>query len=131
MLHGKKAMATKAKAVGKGKSVTHFGLAPIKQEGKKPAYTRQEIREYALSKQPAPDSVNNPSHYTQGAVECIDAIESALGPTGFLEFLRGQVIKYTWRMSSKGNPLQDGQKAQWYQNLLVKKLATAAGKGDV
>ena len=38
------------------------------------------------------DPVNHPAHYTQGSVECIDAIESALGPDGFVAFLRGQVI---------------------------------------
>ena len=33
------------------------------------------------------DPVNKPSHYTQGEIECIDAIEAALGPEGFQGFL--------------------------------------------
>jgi hypothetical protein len=68
------------------------------------------------------DPVNNPAHYTQGSVECIDAIESALGPDGFISFLRGQVIKYTWRLGRKDAALQDAQKAAWYQAKLVERL---------
>ncbi len=68
------------------------------------------------------DPVNHPTHYNQGGVECIVAIEAALGPQGFIDYLRGQAMKYNWRLGLKGNPTQDGQKGQWYQNLLVKKL---------
>jgi hypothetical protein len=68
------------------------------------------------------DPVNHPSHYTQGGVECIEAIEAALGLRGFISFLRGQVIKYNWRLESKEHPVQDAEKAQWYGALLVKKL---------
>ena len=67
------------------------------------------------------DSVNNPAHYA-GAVECIDAIEAALGPDGFIAFLRGNVIKYTWRLGRKDAALQDAQKAAWYQAKLVERL---------
>ena len=69
-----------------------------------------------------PTMVSNPPHYTFGDVECIDAIESALGPEGFTAFLRGQVIKYTWRMMLKNAPLQDAQKAAWYQESLITHL---------
>lgn len=71
-----------------------------------------------------PDPIN-PSHYRQGSVECIAAIEAALGPVGFLAFLRGQVIRYTWRLGLKDAPVQEARKAQWYQNLLVIKLEDA------
>jgi hypothetical protein len=67
--------------------------------------------------------VHHPSHYTQGKVECIDAIESALGLEGFIAFLRGQIIKYTWRLNDKENPLQDAEKAQWYGDKLTTALA--------
>ena len=60
------------------------------------------------------DPVNHPDHYTQGMVECIDAIQSAMSPEEFIGYLRGQILKYTWRMNHKGNPLQDLRKAQWY-----------------
>lgn len=73
--------------------------------------------------EPAPpvDLVNHPPHYTQqeGGIECIDAIAAALGPEGFVAFLRGQVIKYTWRMMHKGNATQDAQKAAWYNQKLI------------
>jgi hypothetical protein len=68
------------------------------------------------------DPVSHPNHYTQGAVECIDAIESALGPEDFIAFLQGQVLKYMWRFRCKDNPLQDLQKADWYLKLLLKRV---------
>jgi hypothetical protein len=71
------------------------------------------------------DPVNRPAHYTQGKVECIDAIESALGPEGFIAFLRGQVIKYNWRLPHKGAAAQDAGKAKFYQDLLADRLRGA------
>jgi len=69
-----------------------------------------------------PDPVNHPPHYTAGAVECIDAIESALGADGFAAYCRGQVVKYLWRAGKKDDTLQDAKKAQWYVNRLVQTL---------
>lgn len=69
------------------------------------------------------DPVNHPSHYTQGGIECIDAIESALGREGFIAFLRGQVIKYQWRLGRKDAALQDAEKANWYGQKLAEVLA--------
>lgn len=67
------------------------------------------------------DNVNSPSHYTQGGIECIDAIEAAIGthtdPTG--AFLTGQVIRYIWRWPFKVKPLEDLKKARWYLNRLI------------
>jgi hypothetical protein len=61
------------------------------------------------------DEVNRPAHYTQGGIECLDAIEAALGRDGFRAFLRGQVIKYVWRAELKhASPLTDARKAQFY-----------------
>jgi hypothetical protein len=68
------------------------------------------------------DMVNHPPHYTQGTVECIDGIESALGYEGFTAFLRGQIIKYQWRLMHKANPVEDAEKACWYQSRLVAHL---------
>jgi hypothetical protein len=68
------------------------------------------------------DPVNSPPHYTRGAIECIDAIEAALGRDGFIAFLQGQVIKYTWRMNHKGDPKQDAEKAGWHQLRLIQTL---------
>ena len=65
------------------------------------------------------EAVDHPSHYTQGAVECIDAIEAALGREGFRAFCRGSAIKYLWRTDLK-NGEEDLLKAQWY----IKRLLT-------
>ena len=44
------------------------------------------------------DPVNHPAHYiADDGIECIDAIEATLTPEEFRWYLRGQVIKYTWR----------------------------------
>ena len=69
------------------------------------------------------DPVNHPSHYTQGSIECIDTIASALGHDAFIQFLRGQVIKYMWRLGRKGDARQDAEKGTWYASRLVAELS--------
>lgn len=69
------------------------------------------------------NAVHHPAHYTSGKVECIDAIEAALGRDGFIAFLRGQVIKYNWRLGLKDAPAQDAAKAVWYADKLVEVLS--------
>lgn len=70
------------------------------------------------------DLVNKPPHYqSESGVECIDAIAAALGREGFITFLRGQVLKYTWRLGKKDDALQDARKSLWYQQRLVDVLA--------
>lgn len=60
------------------------------------------------------DPVNHPSHYTQGGIECIDAIEAACtGLTGFEGYCIGNAIKYEWRWKQK-NGVEDIDKAIWY-----------------
>ena len=65
------------------------------------------------------DEVNNPSHYASGDIECIDAIEASMTPEAFKGYLKGNIIKYTWRYEKKINPVQDLEKAQWYQKKLI------------
>jgi len=60
--------------------------------------------------------VNHPSHYTQGSMEVIDAIEG-LG----LGFHAGNVLKYIARYQFKAG-IEDPEKAQWYLNRLIEKL---------
>lgn len=61
----------------------------------------------------------NPSHYKQGKVECIDAIESAtINKTGLEAVCVANVIKYLWRYEAK-NGLEDVRKAQWYLAKLI------------
>jgi len=64
------------------------------------------------------DNVNNPSHYTDGDVECIDALRSALGKEGFEGYCAGAAIKYLWRYRHKGKTVEDLKKAEWYLNRL-------------
>lgn len=59
------------------------------------------------------DNVNKPSHYNAGSVETIDAIKSALGDA-FLDYCRGNVLKYVWRCRHKGNMIEDLRKATKY-----------------
>lgn len=65
-----------------------------------------------------PDMVDHPPHYNQSGIECIDAIEAALGPEGFKYYLQGNIIKYMWRYRYK-NGIEDLKKAQWYLNKLI------------
>lgn len=68
------------------------------------------------------DNVNHPSHYTQGGVECIDAITAAtVKKTGIEAVCTANVIKYLWRYESK-NGMEDVKKAQWYLNRLINEL---------
>lgn len=59
------------------------------------------------------DNVNKPSHYNAGSVETIDAIKSALGDA-FLDYCRGNVLRYVWRCRHKGKLLEDLRKAAKY-----------------
>lgn len=64
------------------------------------------------------DPVNHPAHYTAGGIECIDAIQAAVGPEQFKGYLRGNVLKYLWRYEHKGG-VESLRKAQWYLDRLV------------
>ena len=63
------------------------------------------------------DNVNNPAHYGQGKIECIDYIQDFLTHEEFVGYLRGNVAKYLHRWRYK-NGLEDLQKSQWYLNKL-------------
>jgi hypothetical protein len=63
---------------------------------------------------PSSDPIIAPSHYTQGGIECIDAIRAALGRDGFVAFCRGMAMKYIWRAPHKGTFQEDIQKAERY-----------------
>ena len=67
------------------------------------------------------DLINNPEHYNQGGIECIDAIEAMLSKEEFIGYLRGNSQKYRWRFRYK-NGIQDLKKAEWYEKRLLKLL---------
>lgn len=86
-------------------------------------------REAIAGYKPQPDPVNHPAHYTQGGIECIDALAAAtVGLTGIEAVCTSNAIKYLWRWKTKGG-LQDLQKAQWYLTRLLTEAAKAPVKG--
>jgi hypothetical protein len=67
----------------------------------------------------AEDMVNHPPHYTQGDIECIDAIKAATkGLNGFEGYCTGNAIKYLWRWKYKSG-VEDLKKADWYIRKLI------------
>lgn len=69
------------------------------------------------------DPVNRPAHYTAGDIECIDAIAAALGGQAFVDYCRGQGIRYAWRAGKKQHTAEDLRKGAWY-------LARAAERAE-
>jgi len=70
----------------------------------------------------AKDMVNSPSHYTKGAIECIDAIEEVVKHLDGMEAMcTGNAIKYLWRWRHK-NGAEDLKKAVWYIQRMIDEL---------
>mgnify|MGYP003145024509 FL=1 len=68
------------------------------------------------------DAVNNPKHYNQGDIECIDSIKAMLSTEEWIGYCRGNSHKYRWRFRYK-NGLEDLKKAEWYEEQLFITLA--------
>jgi len=67
-------------------------------------------------------NVNNPKHYTQGSIECIDALEAAtINKKGIEAVCVANIIKYLWRYENK-NGIEDVMKADWYLQKLLQHL---------
>lgn len=64
------------------------------------------------------DTVNHPSHYTSGGIECIEAIKASMGTDSFQDYCKGNIIKYIWRWRSKGG-VEDLKKARVYLDWLI------------
>jgi hypothetical protein len=75
---------------------------------------------------PQEDPVNHPSHYTDGEIECIDAIEAALTAEEFRGYCKGNNLKYTWRERHKGGT-ESLKKAQWYLDRIIQLDETQNG----
>ena len=69
-----------------------------------------------------PPDVANPAHYTSGGIECIDAIRASMTNEGFIQYLRGNVMKYIWRYDKKGFAKKDLEKAIWYISKIISML---------
>lgn len=76
------------------------------------------------------DAVNHPAHYTQGGVECIDALTAATtGLNGIEAVCTANAIKYLWRWKRK-NGVEDLEKAQFYINYLINNLKKADAENE-
>ena len=65
------------------------------------------------------DNVNHPSHYTQGGIECIEALEAAtVNLKGIEAVCTANAIKYLWRWKEKSGK-EDLKKAIWYIKKLI------------
>ena len=94
---------------------------------KTPTYAEEQL-EHALKKEAEktmqeqkPDMVNHPPHYTQGEIECIEAIKyinNKLHMEGYEGYCLGNFIKYIWRCNFK-NGWEDIDKAIFYLDELL------------
>lgn len=99
-----------------------FGAVKEKEEMLDKRYTLLARRELVTNNNDI-DMVNHPSHYTQGGIECIDAIKAAtVGKTGIEAVCVANVVKYLWRYEEK-NGLEDVKKARWYLERLISELS--------
>lgn len=64
------------------------------------------------------DVVNHPPHYTDGGIECIEAIEAQLTTEEYRGYLKGNCVKYLWRERHKGG-VESLKKAKWYLERLI------------
>ena len=86
---------------------------------KVPAFTDLVQRMTEMQEEQKVDSVNQPAHYNNGKVECIDGIEASMSPDEFKGYLKGNLLKYVWRYQYKGKPIEDLRKARWYLEKLI------------
>ncbi len=68
------------------------------------------------------DNINHPPHYTGNGIECIEYIKQVMTAQEFVGYLRGCMIKYQHRMMLKGDPLENAEKAEWYNRRLITEL---------
>jgi hypothetical protein len=60
------------------------------------------------------EEITQPSHYTQGSVECIDAMVSAFGEDAVKDYCRLNAFKYVWRAKHKDSVESNTLKAIWF-----------------
>ena len=70
------------------------------------------------------DIINNPPHYGDGSIECIEYMKDNMDFMMFMGYLEGNTKKYLHRYRHKGKPLEDLKKAKWYLNRLIKEMET-------
>ena len=93
-------------------------MAYIEEQLEEAKKRLKEELEVKLEKE---DMVNHPKHYTQGEIECIDAIKyinKKLRMEGYEGYCLGNFIKYIWRCNFK-NGWEDIDKAIFYLDELL------------
>lgn len=93
----------------------------IGEQAKQTIMTMQDAMSCMGLEMPESDPVNHPAHYTQGGIECIEAIEASMSKEAFAGYLKGNMLKYVWRYQHKGG-VEDLRKAQWYLNRLIEEV---------
>ena len=78
---------------------------------------------------PTNDAVEHPPHYTQGGIECIEAIRASMNADGFCDYCKGNIIKYIWRWRDKGG-VEDLRKASVYLDWLINAADENEKKGE-
>jgi len=78
-----------------------------------------------LKDKPSPDVVNNPPHYNEGEIECIDAMKSmadgVLNVSAHEAYCWQNAFKYMWRWPYKSG-VEDLKKCRWYLDRLINQL---------
>jgi hypothetical protein len=111
-----KSAAQQQKSIGNPPTIREkTGAIPLQQT--QPAQTVP-----ASPNTPDHDPVDRPSHYTQGDIECLDAIKASMPHEQFLGFLKGSEMKYVWRYQHKGG-LEDLRKATFYLARLISEVS--------
>lgn len=64
----------------------------------------------------------HPSHYTNGNIECKDYIRDVVGRDGYLNYCRGNIIKYITRYDKKGTPVKDLEKIKVYVDFMLEEF---------
>jgi hypothetical protein len=68
------------------------------------------------------DAVNRPAHYNATETETIDYIHETLRDEAFVEYCRGNALKYLSRAGKKGDSAEDMAKAAWYAQMAAHTL---------
>jgi hypothetical protein len=79
------------------------------------------------------DMVDNPPHYNNASIECIDAMEAMTKGSdisGHSAYCWQTAFKYLWRWPYKEKALQDLHKCRWYIDRLISILEKDAKYND-
>lgn len=78
----------------------------------------EDIEEITGEKPKSNSIVERPAHYSQGAIDVIEALYQLLTWEQFKGFMQGNIVKYTVRFEDKDDPIIDLEKAEYYTKRL-------------